>query len=108
MVNKFRGDARLLEPGLDRLGELTGRPVLGVLPWTDGLWLDVEDSLGLGAGPDGAGRPAPAGRAADVLRVAVIRLPRISNFTDIDALAAEPGVASGSSPPPPRSPTPTW
>jgi adenosylcobyric acid synthase len=68
---------------------LTGRPVLGVLPWAPGLWLDAEDSLAL----DG-GRPAPAGppHGGDVLRVSVVRLPRISNFTDIDALAAEPGV----------------
>ncbi|MBO0788147.1 MAG: cobyric acid synthase, partial [Actinobacteria bacterium] len=50
VLNKFRGDARLLEPGLDMLHALTGRPVLGVLPWTGGLWLDAEDSLGLGAG----------------------------------------------------------
>ena len=96
VVNKFRGDARVLDPGLAMLRDLTGRPVLGVLPWTDGLWLDAEDSLDLGTGPDegGMGRRAgggtPAGR--DVLRVAVIRLPRISNFTDIDPLAAEPGV----------------
>ncbi len=89
VVNKFRGDARLLQPGLDRLRDLTGRPVLGVLPWTAGLWLDAEDSLSLGSGPDG---PAP-GPAGDVLRVAVVRLPRISNFTDTDPLAAEPGVA---------------
>ena len=88
VVNKFRGDARLLQPGLDRLRELTGRPVLGVLPWTAGLWLDAEDSLSLGAAPDGA-----TGAGGDVLRVAVIRLPRISNFTDTDPLAAEPGVA---------------
>jgi adenosylcobyric acid synthase len=89
VVNKFRGDARLLQPGLDRLRELTGRAVLGVLPWTAGLWLDAEDSLSLGAGPDdGAQRPG-----GDVLRVAVVRLPRISNFTDTDPLAAEPGVA---------------
>ena len=88
VVNKFRGDARLLQPGIDRLGELTGRPVLGVLPWTAGLWLDAEDSLSLGAAPDGA-----TGAGGDVLRVAVIRLPRISNFTDTDPLAAEPGVA---------------
>jgi adenosylcobyric acid synthase len=89
VVNKFRGDARLLQPGLDRLRDLTGRPVLGVLPWTAGLWLDAEDSLSLGSGPD---EPAlnPAG---DVFRVAVVRLPRISNFTDTDPLAAEPGVA---------------
>jgi adenosylcobyric acid synthase len=89
VVNKFRGDARLLRPGLDRLRDLTGRPVLGVLPWTAGLWLDAEDSLSLGAGP-GDGDRGPGG---DVLRVAVVRLPRISNFTDTDPLAAEPGVA---------------
>jgi adenosylcobyric acid synthase len=89
VVNKFRGDAALLQPGLDRLRDLTGRPVLGVLPWTAGLWLDAEDSLSLGAGPDGP----PASPAGDVLRVAVVRLPRISNFTDTDPLAAEPGVA---------------
>jgi adenosylcobyric acid synthase len=87
VVNKFRGAVALLEPGLDRLRELTGRSVLGVLPWAPGLWLDAEDSLSLGAGPDDEG---PAG---DVLRVAVIRLPRISNFTDTDPLTAEPGVA---------------
>jgi adenosylcobyric acid synthase len=89
VVNKFRGDAALLQPGLDRLRDLTGRPVLGVLPWTAGLWLDAEDSLSLGAGPDGP----PSSPAGDVLRVAVVRLPRISNFTDTDPLAAEPGVA---------------
>src|SRR5262252_6343158 len=91
VVNKFRGDARLLEPGLDRLRDLTGRPVLGVLPWTAGLWPDAEDSLSLGAGPDD--RLAPGPGVPDVLRVAVIRLPRISNFTDTDPLIAEPGVA---------------
>jgi adenosylcobyric acid synthase len=89
VVNKFRGDRRLLEPGLEMLTGLTGRPVLGVLPWVPGLWLDAEDSLALGSGPGGSQLP-PAGR--DPLRVAVIRLPHISNFTDADALAAEPGV----------------
>jgi adenosylcobyric acid synthase len=89
VVNKFRGDARLLRPGLDRLRDLTGRPVLGVLPWTAGLWLDAEDSLSLAAAPDGHA----GGTDGDVLRVAVVRLPRISNFTDTDPLAAEPGVA---------------
>jgi adenosylcobyric acid synthase len=89
VVNKFRGDRALLEPGLGMLRNLTGRPVLGVLPWTSGLWLDAEDSLAL----DTRTRPAggtPLGH--DVLRVSVVRLPRISNFTDIDALSAEPGV----------------
>ena len=88
LVNKFRGDVRLLQPGLDQLAVLTGRPTLGVLPWLDGLELDVEDSLSLPAA-------APPGRPAlgdDVLRISVARLPRLSNVTDLDALAAEPGV----------------
>jgi adenosylcobyric acid synthase len=87
VVNKFRGDPALLQPGLDMLQGLTGRPTLGVLPWTEGLELDVEDSLGLSAPV----APLPAlGR--DVLRVSVLRLPRLSNWTDIDALRSEPGV----------------
>jgi adenosylcobyric acid synthase len=88
LVNKFRGDVRLLEPGLAELAGLTGRPVLGVLPWLGGLELDVEDSLGLPVA--GSGGLPPHGE--DVLRVSVARLPRLSNFTDLDALAAEPGV----------------
>jgi adenosylcobyric acid synthase len=88
LVNKFRGDARLLAPGLDQLAALTGRPTLGVLPWQGGLHLDVEDSLGVDAAR-GTALP-PVGE--DVLRVSVARLPRLSNFTDLDALAAEPGV----------------
>lgn len=81
VVNKFRGDLGLLRPGLERLVELTGRPVHGVLPWHPDLWLDSEDALDL------EGRRA--GGAARV-RVAVVRLPRISNFTDVDALGLEP------------------
>jgi adenosylcobyric acid synthase len=88
VINKFRGDRAMLEPGLGMLRRLTGRPVLGVLPWADGLWLDAEDSLSLGSPRPPAGLPL----GPDVLRVSVIRLPRISNFTDADALSAEPGV----------------
>ncbi|WP_369140833.1 cobyric acid synthase [Modestobacter versicolor] len=87
LVNKFRGDVRLLTPGLDQLAALTGRPTLGVLPWQTGLHLDVEDSLGVGVA-----EPSGPPHGADVLRVSVARLPRLSNFTDLDALAAEPGV----------------
>jgi adenosylcobyric acid synthase len=90
VINKFRGDPRLLAPGLDTLSEMTGRQVLGVLPWRSDLWLDVEDSLALDAlGP----RAAVGAEGPDVLRVAVLRTPRISNLTDVDPLAAEPGVA---------------
>ncbi len=88
VVNKFRGDPALLAPGLEMLRGLTGRPVFGVLPWLPGLWLDVEDSLDL---ESDRGESAPP-LGADVLRVSVIRLPRMSNATDVDALAAEPGV----------------
>nr|MBA3474959.1 cobyric acid synthase [Rubrobacter sp.] len=87
MVNKFRGDAAVLAPGLARMSELTGRPFFGTLPWVPGLGIDGEDSLALDAPWDA--RP-PRGR--DTLNVAVVRLPRISNFTDLDALAHEPGV----------------
>jgi adenosylcobyric acid synthase len=62
-----------------------------VLPFRDGLWLDAEDSLAYTA--DGVvGRPAPP-HGTQWLRVAAVRLPRISNGTDVDALACEPGVA---------------
>ena len=86
VVNKFRGDPSLLEPGLRRLEELTARPVLGVVPWLPDLWLDSEDSVDL------EGRAASVGRQSERLTVAVVRFPRISNFTDVDALAVEPGV----------------
>jgi adenosylcobyric acid synthase len=87
LVNKFRGDPAVLAPGLEELSRLTNRPFLGTLPHVAGLGLDGEDSLALDA--KGEAKP-PLGR--DVLRVAVARLGRISNFTDFDALAHEPGV----------------
>ncbi|MBV9206725.1 MAG: cobyric acid synthase, partial [Actinobacteria bacterium] len=88
VINKFRGAPELLEPGLAMLRRLTGRPVYGVLPWQEGLWLDAEDSLSLAGHHT---HRSPFG-SNDLLRVAVVRLPRISNFTDVDALSAEPGV----------------
>ncbi|MFC4126610.1 cobyric acid synthase [Nocardia rhizosphaerae] len=91
LVNKFRGDVALLRPGLDQLTALTGRPTLGVLPFAEELWLDAEDSLGTVAGTP-VGRPGPP-HGTEWLTVAAIRLPRISNSTDIEALACEPGVA---------------
>jgi adenosylcobyric acid synthase len=83
-LNKFRGDETLLGPALERLESETGRPVFGVLPWRELGGLDAEDSLAL----------ADAGEIgeAEGLDVAVLRLRWIGNFTDFDALAAEPGV----------------
>jgi adenosylcobyric acid synthase len=83
VANKFRGDLSLLRPGIDELTRLTGRPTYGVLPWHPDLWLDSEDALDL----DGRRARADHERA---LRVSVVRLPRISNFTDVDALGLEP------------------
>jgi adenosylcobyric acid synthase len=83
VINKFRGDPCVLAPGLTELTRRTGVPFAGVLPWLPELWLDREDALEVGSW-------ARTGRAG--LRVAVIRLPRVSNATDVDALAAEPGV----------------
>jgi adenosylcobyric acid synthase len=88
VVNKFRGDPRLLAPGLEMLRERTGRATLGVLPWRADVWLDAEDSLDLDSRPRAA--LPPLGRES--LRVGVVRLPRLSNVTDFDPLAAEPGV----------------
>jgi len=87
VINKFRGAPELLDSGLRMLRELTGRPVFGVLPWRNGLELDAEDSLALSRDT----HHAPFGKN-DLFRVTVVKLPRISNFTDADALAAEPGV----------------
>jgi adenosylcobyric acid synthase len=82
IINKFRGDATLLSPGLAFVQARTGRPVLGVLPFDTRVQLDEEDSLGL----------APAVAATGDLDVAVLHLPGLSNFTDFAALARVPGV----------------
>ncbi len=81
VVNKFRGDPDLLAPGLRDLERVTGRQVYGTLPWRSDIWLDSEDALDL------HGRRS---RRTGARRVAVVRLPRISNFTDVDALSLEP------------------
>jgi adenosylcobyric acid synthase len=80
VINRFRGDISLLEPGLDWLEERTGKPVLGVLPYLHGLYLDAEDALP---------REASAGNGIKVIAPA---LPRISNHNDLDPLRFHPGV----------------
>jgi adenosylcobyric acid synthase len=95
VINRFRGDLSLLQPGLDWLEQQTGKPVLGVLPYLHGLHLEAEDAL-------------PRNRSDNFgasLRVVVPALPRISNHTDFDALRAHPQVdlhivAPGETPPP--------
>lgn len=85
IVNRFRGDASLLEPGLEMLAAHTGKPTLGVLPFLDGLHLEAEDSL--------SRAPALAAEHdAGALRVVVPAIPRISNHTDFDPLRHHPRV----------------
>ena len=85
VINKFRGDDTVLAPGLTELTRRTGIPFAGVLPWLPDLWLDGEDTLEVGRWR----RPS---EDTGQLMIAVIRFPRVSNVTDVDALAAEPGV----------------
>lgn len=99
VVNKFRGDPALLLDGTARLQERCGIPTLGVLPFLDGPEIDSEDSLALDRPLDAPSVEGDAGtgsaslaRVLDVLDVAVVRLPRIANFTDVDPLRTEPGV----------------
>jgi adenosylcobyric acid synthase len=83
IINKFRGDAAILNPGFDELRKFIDIPVAGVVPYLD-LDLDDEDSL--------APRLERA-RAQGLLDFAVVRLPHISNFTDFNALERFPGVS---------------
>ena len=87
VINRFRGDPALLGGAAAELEDRCGIATLGVLPHLGDLGLDAEDSLAL-AQPSGL----PAAACAAGLDVAAIRLPRLSNFTDLDPLAAEPGV----------------
>ena len=88
VINKLRGDPALLFDGTAQLERACGVPTLGVLPWIQNLTLDAEDSMGLGSWR-GASAAEPLG---DSLDIAVLKLPRIANFTDFDPLGIEPGV----------------
>jgi adenosylcobyric acid synthase len=83
VINRFRGDMALLQPGLEWLEAHTGKPVFGVLPYLPGLHLDAEDAIS----------PLPRGTpAASALRVLVPALPRIANHTDFDPLRQHPQI----------------
>ncbi|MDX5627758.1 MULTISPECIES: cobyric acid synthase [unclassified Brenneria] len=84
IINKFRGDVALLKPGLTQIEALTGVPVIGVMPWLN-VELEDEDGVALQSGKY-------AGNAQQALDIAVVRLPHIANFTDFNALAAQPDV----------------
>jgi adenosylcobyric acid synthase len=81
VLNKFRGEMELLKPGFEIIQQMTGVPVIGVLPYIEGLRLPDEDSISLDHMSVDRTKP---------VRVAVVRLPRISNFTDFESLRAHP------------------
>ncbi len=87
IINKFRGDASLLKPGIDFVEGRTGLPVLGVVPYFHGFRIPDEDSVAL------AKRGCGAGSGKRKLNVGVVKLSRISNYTDFDALEREPDVS---------------
>jgi adenosylcobyric acid synthase len=94
LINKFRGDVSLLEPGVRMIEERLKKPCLGVVPYLPQLTIDEEDSLGLPAPVSEHSEPWLASSdPARPLRIAVIALPSFSNFTDFDALRAEPSVS---------------
>ena len=83
VINKFRGDVKILEPGLRMLEELLHIPVIGVIPWMD---VDIEDEDSV---TERFNRSAGQGQ----IRAAIVQLPHISNFTDFSLLAGEPDVS---------------
>ena len=83
IINKFRGDVNILKPGLDMIEEITKTPVVGVVPYME-LDIDDEDSLSERFNNKGT---------VDLIDIAVIRLPRISNFTDFNTFEYIPGVS---------------
>ncbi|MBE8388474.1 AAA family ATPase, partial [Leptospira interrogans serovar Pomona] len=84
IINKFRGDVALLYSGIEQIESLTGVPVLGVMPWLD---VDLEDEDGVALQTD-----KYRGNAPRDITIAIVQLPHISNFTDFNALAAQPDV----------------
>ncbi len=83
IINKFRGDVNILKPGLDMIEEITKTPVVGVVPYME-LDIDDEDSLSERFNNKGT---------VDLIDIAVIKLPRISNFTDFNTFEYIPGVS---------------
>lgn len=84
LINKFRGDIKLLEPALTYIEEYTGIPVIGVIPYIENIQIESEDSVAL--------NKVRRNRSHKEIRIGILQLPRISNFTDFDALEIEEDV----------------
>lgn len=88
VINKFRGDKEILKPGLDMIHKKTGKPVVGVLPYIFDIGLPEEDGLGLRHRPEAGNRDS----GITGIKIVVVRLKYMSNFTDFDPFACEPDV----------------
>ena len=93
LINKFRGDLSLLEPGIRMMEASLQKPCLGTVPYMPGLALEEEDSLGLADTLHASGSWGANDTLDRPLRIAVVALPSFSNFTDFDALQFEPSVS---------------
>jgi adenosylcobyric acid synthase len=86
IINQFRGDIDLLKPGIEQFEEMTGKPILGVIPFDAELFVDEEDAIPHHSSP-------LVSHGQGVIDVAIVQLPRIANFTDFSPLVSDPGVA---------------
>jgi len=86
IINKFRGDIDLLTPGITQFEEMTGKPILGVIPFDAELFVDEEDAIPHHSSPFVNSHPS-------VVDIAIVQLPHIANFTDFSPLVSDPGVA---------------
>jgi adenosylcobyric acid synthase len=96
VINKFRGDPSLLQPGIEMIEQRLGLPCVGVIPYLHDLGLEEEDSVAIESRRTVRRNWGPIAEDTSPnrpLRIGVIALPHMSNFTDFDALAAEPSVA---------------
>jgi adenosylcobyric acid synthase len=84
IINKFRGDLEILRPGLEMIKKKTGKPVIGIMPYIINLELPEEDGLSLGQ--------KVKSREQEAIKIVVVRLKYISNFTDFDPFACESDV----------------
>ncbi len=87
IINKFRGDPKLFDDGIAYIEKKTGKPVFGLVPYYKGFGIDTEDSMSLDAA-----MKKVSGPVSGKINIAVLRLPHVSNFTDIEVLAGEPEV----------------
>ena len=86
IINQFRGDIHLLQPGVTQFEEMTGKPVLGVIPFDAELFVDEEDAIPHHNSPFVSHHPG-------VVDIVIVQLPHIGNFTDFSPLISDPGVS---------------